>query len=74
MEQIHKSYKFRLYLTQKQEELLLKHFGCTRWVYNHFLLNEGLRISGMVIPSTQAEAKIRHSLWNAQAYEVCSSM
>jgi hypothetical protein len=30
MEQIHKSYKFRLYLTQKQEELLLKHFGCTR--------------------------------------------
>ncbi len=26
MEQIHKSYKFRLYPTQKQEELLLKHF------------------------------------------------
>ena len=66
MEQIHKSYKFRLYPTQKQEELLLKHFGCTRWVYNHFLLNEGLRISGMVVPSTQAEAQIRHSLGNAQ--------
>jgi len=30
MEQIHKSYKFRLYPTQKQEDLLLKHFGCTR--------------------------------------------
>jgi len=30
MEQIHKSYRFRLYPTQKQEELLLKHFGCTR--------------------------------------------
>ena len=66
MEQIHKSYKFRLYPTQKQEELLLKHFGCTRWGYNHFLLNEGLRISGMVVPSTQAEAQIRHSLGNAQ--------
>jgi len=66
MEQIHKSYKFRLYLTQKQEELLLKHFGCTRWVYNHFLLNEGLRISEMVVPSTQSESQIRHSLGNAQ--------
>ena len=53
MEQIHKSYKFRLYPTKKQEELLLKHLGCARWVYNHFLLNEGLRISGMVVPSTQ---------------------
>ena len=37
MEQIHKTYKFRLYPNEKQEELLLKHFGCTRWVYNHFL-------------------------------------
>ncbi len=37
MEQIHKAYRFRLYPTEKQEELLLKHFGCTRWVYNHFL-------------------------------------
>ncbi len=66
MEQIHKSYKFRLYPTKKQEELLLKHLGCARWVYNHFLLNEGLRISGMVVPSTQAEAQIRHSIGNAQ--------
>jgi len=38
------------------------------------ILNEGLRISGMVVPSTQAEAQIRHSLGNAQACEVCSSM
>jgi len=37
MEQIHKAYRFRLYPTEKQEELLLKHFGCIRWVYNHFL-------------------------------------
>ncbi len=38
------------------------------------ILNEGLRISGMVVPSTQAEAQIRHSFGNAQACEVCSSM
>ena len=43
MEQIHKSYKFCLYPTQKQEELLLKHFGCTRWVYNHFLYEHNIQ-------------------------------
>jgi len=43
MEQIHKSYKFRLYPTEKQEELLLKHFGCTRWVYNHFLYEHNIQ-------------------------------
>lgn len=31
------TYKFRLYPSQQQEELLAKHFGCIRWVYNHFL-------------------------------------
>ena len=33
----HKTYKFRIYPTAEQEVLLAKHFGCTRWVYNHFL-------------------------------------
>ena len=31
------SYKFRLYPTKQQESLLNKHFGCGRFVYNHFL-------------------------------------
>lgn len=31
------SYKFRLKPTSTQEVLLNKHFGCVRWVYNHFL-------------------------------------
>jgi len=43
MEQIHKTYRFRLYPTKKQEELLLKHFGCTRWVYNHFLYEHNIQ-------------------------------
>ena len=34
---INKTYKFRIYPTAKQEILLAKHFGCTRWVYNYFL-------------------------------------
>lgn len=31
------TYKFRLYPTQEQEIKLANHFGCVRWVYNHFL-------------------------------------
>lgn len=34
---IHKAYKYRLYPTKKQEEFLDRHFGCCRFVYNHFL-------------------------------------
>ena len=34
---IHKAYKFRIYPTIEQQELLSKHFGCSRFVYNHFL-------------------------------------
>lgn len=34
---INKVYKFRLFPTKEQEELLHKHFGHSRWVYNHFL-------------------------------------
>ena len=34
---IHKVYKFRIYPNEEQEILLSKHFGCSRFVYNHFL-------------------------------------
>ena len=34
---IHKTYRFALVPTKEQEVLLNKHFGHTRWVYNHFL-------------------------------------
>lgn len=29
--------KYRIYPNRKQKELISKHFGCTRLVYNHFL-------------------------------------
>ena len=32
-----KSYKFRLYPTPAQEQLIQRTFGCCRFVYNHFL-------------------------------------
>lgn len=37
MNTIHKAYKFRLEPSEEQKVLLAKHFGCVRFVYNHFL-------------------------------------
>ena len=34
---MYKAYKFRIYLTDSQKILVHKTFGCTRFVYNHFL-------------------------------------
>lgn len=34
---VNKTYKFRIYPNASQVELLAKHFGCTRFVYNYFL-------------------------------------
>ncbi len=37
MRKINRAYKFRLYPNRVQTELLAKHFGCARFVYNYFL-------------------------------------
>ena len=37
MRKINRTYKFRLYPTKAQTELLARHFGCARFVYNYFL-------------------------------------
>ena len=37
MKMIHRTYQFELTPTQEQKTLLDKHFGCIRYVYNHFL-------------------------------------
>ena len=34
---MYKAYRFRLYPTTNQIELIHKTFGCTRVVYNHYL-------------------------------------
>lgn len=35
--QVNFAYKYRIYPTKEQEQLLSKHFGCIRFVWNHFL-------------------------------------
>lgn len=37
MKVVNKTYKLRIYPNEEQEILLSKHFGCSRFVYNHFL-------------------------------------
>lgn len=37
MKTIFRTYRFELQPTQDQKELLDKHFGCIRFIYNHFL-------------------------------------
>lgn len=32
-----RAYKYRIYPNKKQQELIRKTFGCTRYVYNHYL-------------------------------------
>ncbi|GAF88442.1 unnamed protein product, partial [marine sediment metagenome] len=34
---VNKAYKYRIYPNRAQRVLLEKHFGCARFVYNHFL-------------------------------------
>ena len=48
MRKINRTYKFRLYPNKTQTELLAKHFGCSRFVYNYFLnqRKEQYRLTG----------------------------
>lgn len=48
MRKINRTYKFRVYPTKAQTELLAKHFGCARFVYNYFLnqRQEQYRLTG----------------------------
>ena len=48
MRKINRTYKFRLYPNKDQSELLAKHFGCSRFVYNYFLnqRKEQYRLTG----------------------------
>ena len=39
-----KAYKYRIYPNKKQQELIQKTFGCTRFVYNYYLENIMKRI------------------------------
>lgn len=49
-------YQFRIYPNQAQRQLIERTFGCTRWVWNHFL-NTSVRSN----TRRPAEARARSS-------------
>ena len=63
MRKINRTYKFRLYPNKAQTELLAKHFGCSRFVYNYFLnqRKEQYRLTGKN-DNYYAQAKILTTL------------
>ena len=34
---VNKTYRFRIFIIKNKKCYLNKHFGCTRYIYNHFL-------------------------------------
>lgn len=48
MKKINRTYKFRLYPNKTQADLMARHFGCARFVYNYFLnqRKEQYRLTG----------------------------
>ena len=63
MRKINRTYKFRLYPNREQSELLARHFGCARFVYNYFLnqRKEQYRLTGNS-DNYYAQAKILTAL------------
>ena len=37
---MNRGFRFRIYPTQEQETLILKTFGCARWIWNHMLADK----------------------------------
>jgi len=69
---MHKAYRYRLYPTADQKRFLERHFGCCRFVYNHFLAfrmekwkNERLSVSGFDCKRMLPELKLQYP-WLAE--------
>ena len=61
-----KTFKFRIYPTENQAELILKTFGCHRHIYNHYLelrgdayKNDGLSLTTMTAAKTLCNTRKR---------------
>ena len=67
MRKINRTYRFRLYPNKEQTELLSKHFGCSRFVYNYFLSQrkEQYRLTGKS-DNYYAQAKTLTTLKNQE--------
>ncbi|KAF0183712.1 MAG: putative transposase [Nitrospirae bacterium] len=69
---MHKAYRYRIYPTTEQKLFLDRHYGCCRFVYNHFLAlrkekwkNEQASLSGFDCKKMLPELKRQHP-WLAE--------
>ena len=55
-----RAYKFRIYPNKTQEQLIIKTFGCARFVYNHFLnrRNELYKLDKATLKYTQCSKEL----------------
>ena len=54
---MYKAYKYRIYPTKAQEQLLAQHFGATRWIYN-YALNKKTVVYQKDIPTLKKKGKL----------------
>ena len=56
---MNRSYRFRLYPTREQEVILLKTFGCCRFIYNKMLSDKiaYYKATGQMLNATPAQYK-----------------
>ncbi len=57
---MNRGFKFRIYPTYEQETLIIKTFGCTRWIWNHMLADkiQAYRQDGINLKTNPASYKI----------------
>lgn len=57
---VNKAYKFRIYPNKEQEILITKTFGCSRFVFNHFLAkwNETYKETGKGLSYNSCSAQL----------------
>lgn len=72
-----KAVKVRIYPTDEQSITLAKHFGCTRWLWNHSLAvmtetykTTGKGISGLTMKKRIPALKVEHE-WLKECYSQC---
>ncbi len=72
-----KAVKVRIYPTDEQSIALAKHFGCTRWLWNHSLAvitetykTTGKGLSGLTMKKRIPELKVEYE-WLKECYSQC---
>ncbi|HEY7413824.1 MAG TPA: transposase [Ktedonobacteraceae bacterium] len=67
MSQIKRAYRFRCYPTSKQRQVLVRTFGCCRWVYNQALARKTTAYRGAGQRLSYGDLSALLPIWKTQA-------